>query len=86
MRLRGVGHAEMHRQAVVFALDAARLDQAADAECLAARRFVGEHLGGAEEEHEIALERVQHQGGGNAQRGQAGGDDRHAFMSGFHGT
>ena len=76
----------MHRQAVIFAFDAARLDHAADAERLAARRFVGEHLGGAEEEHEIALKRVQYQCGGNAQRGQACGDDRHAFMSGFHET
>ena len=75
--LRGVGHAEAHGERVLVAHDAARLDQAADAEgaVAAAPRCAATWLG-REEEHEVRLERVQHERRGHAERGEAGDDPR----------
>ena len=50
----------------------------------ALRRFVRGHLGGGEEEHQVALEGVQDQRRGHAQDRQAGHDQRQAFVSRFH--
>jgi hypothetical protein len=59
---------------------------AADAERLATRRFVGSDLARAKEKHEIALKRVQNQGGRAAQQRHAEHDQCEAFMSGLHGV
>ena len=82
--LRGVGDDELHRDAVGLALDAALLDQPADAEGAALRRFVRRDLRGREEEHQVLLERVQHERRRDAERRDAGGDQRKTLMPRLH--
>ena len=58
---RGVGDDEADRQAVGGALDAAGFHQAAEAEGAPQRCLVLGNLAGAEEEHQVRAEGVQHQ-------------------------
>ena len=65
--LRGVSHAKAHRQAVGLARQTSGLDHAADAKRSALRRLVGRDLRRCEKEHQVRLERVEHQRGGDAE-------------------
>ena len=80
--LRGVGDDEVHVGAV--ALDAAFLHQAADAERAVQRRLVRGHLRRRIEEHQVALERVEHQRGGHADGGDDAADQRQPLVAGLH--
>src|SRR4030095_11941815 len=79
-------HVEAHRQAVVAALDAALLDQAADAERLADRGLLVRNLCRAIEEHEVFLKCREHQRDRDSQTGQRTDDQHQSFVSRFHAT
>ena len=70
-RLRGVGDDEAAPSAVWLALDAARLRPGRRCGRRVLRRLVRRDLRRREEEHQVALERVQHQRRGDAERGDA---------------
>ena len=82
--LRRVGDDELHGEAIGLALQAAVLDQAADAEGLALRRLPCGDLRRREEKHQVALEGVEHQRGGDAEYGKCPADEGEAFMAWFH--
>ena len=54
-------HIEMHRQAIVFALEAALHDQATQPKIPAYGRMLGEHIAGAEEEHHVAVKGLKNE-------------------------
>ena len=82
--LRRIGDDEFHFERVGDALKRSRLDHAADAKRPALRRFLRDHLRWCEEEHEVGLERVQHQHRRKAQQGRAGGNPRETAMARLH--
>ena len=73
-----------HAAAVGLALDAALLDQAADAEQLALRRLAGRHFGRRDVERDIAVEGVEDEGGDDADDGQGAADKGKFLVTGFH--
>ena len=75
---------KLHGHAVGLALDAARLDHAADAEHAVLRRFVRGDLGRREEEDEVLLERVSTSAAAIAQRREAAEDHEPALVTWFH--
>jgi hypothetical protein len=79
---RRVGDHEAHLHA--FALHAALLHHAADAESAPLRRLVGGDLRGREEEHQVLLEGGEHQRRGDAQRREAGRDGDETLVTRFH--
>src|SRR6185295_4260590 len=83
-RARGIGHTEVNGQAVAVAGETACLDHAADAKRAAARRFVRSNLRRGEEEHEIGLERVEHQRSGDAEQREPARDPAEAARPGLH--
>src|SRR4051812_29860338 len=83
--MRSVSHDEAHRNTVRLSLQTALLHQPADPEAAVGGRLVRNDLTRAEEEHEIALERVQNEHCGAAKGSEARGDQRNPLVSGFHG-
>src|SRR5512146_1038121 len=66
---------EIHCYPVSLALDAAFFHQPANSKALAHGCFLIGHLGGAEEEYQIALEGIQDQYGSNTQHSYTRSDD-----------
>jgi len=82
--LGGIGNDEGDGDPVGLTLDAAFLDQAADAEQLALRRLAGRHFGRRDVERDIAVEGVEDEGGDDADDGQGAADKGKFLVTGFH--
>ena len=65
--LSGIRHHELHGDAIRLPLNTALLHHTADAKRPLGRHFVGRHLRGRKEKHQILVERLQHQHHGDAQ-------------------
>jgi hypothetical protein len=81
--VRGVGDDELNLERLRLALHAAGLDQTADAERAVAWRFARRDLRRGEEEHQVRLERVQHQARRDAEQCKAADDRCDTLTRGF---
>jgi hypothetical protein len=80
----GVGYDECHGDAVGLALQAAFLDHAADAENLALRCLAGGNVGRRNVEGDVAVQRIEHERGNDADDGECAADQREFLVTGFH--
>ena len=82
--VRIVGQREAHFEAARLALEAAVLDQPAHAERAGARRLARLDLGRAVVIQQVLLERLQREGGGDADAGEDSHHRDHAFLTWGH--
>ncbi|KAG0923370.1 hypothetical protein G6F65_022787 [Rhizopus arrhizus] len=81
----GVGHDEPQGQAVGLAAHGTLLHQPAHAKAPGPWGFFRHHLRRAEEEHQVRLQRIEYQRGGDGQQPQAARDGEHAALARRHG-
>src|SRR5512146_1126665 len=81
-----IGDVEAHRQTVLLALHAAGLDQPADTETAALRRFLVVNLGRGEIQADVVLQREQHQSNRRCNQRDTRHDEPQSFLPRRHAS